>query len=714
MIHQEDRNWLRIFYKFKDELEEFRLKTVTYGTASAPYQALRVMKQIAIEASLEFSEVSEILLKQTYVDDIFGGASSVEKTCELKNQLIKVLAKAEIPLGKWSSNNPQILHDLTEVSTEVKSLDLVEVVSTLGLKWKPTEDEFFFVIDKSSNLSVKATKRAILSETSKLFDPLGWVSPAIIPAKILLQELWILGLDWDVPLDSKMAQRWSDIRTQMENIGKITIPRWFHTLEQGKWSLHGFSDASKRAYAAALFLVTDSGDSFLICSKTRVAPVKTLSIPRLELLGAELLAKLVDYISPTFPFPPDEVHCWCDSRNVLCWLMSNDKNWGVFVAHRVGTILTILPNVRWKYVASKDNPADLATRGISGDELAQSKLWWKGPSWLNDKSKWPKNIIIPETREINVHLINSDHNDWISEVSSFKRLCRLTAIILRWKKVHNGMSFSSFVTVPEFLDAEKRLIQLDQSQYFSAEIKNLKLKQNIPNKSCLLRLNPFMDDQGILRVGGRLGHCSFLSYDEKFPIILDKRSHIAKIMILDIHKETLHGGPQLILSHLLRKYWVVHGKRIARQIYQKCVRCIRHSGKAATQQMASLPSIRITPERAFLNCGLDYAGPIQVRMSKGRGYKSSKGYIAIFICLITKAIHIEIVTDFTTQSFLACFKRFISRRGLPAKVYSDNGSTFQGADREIKNFFLKNSPFSKVIVENIEKQGVHLKRIILI
>ena len=231
-----------------------------------------------------------------------------------------------------------------------------------------------------------------------------------------------------------------------------------------------------------------------------------------------------------------------------------------------------------------------------------------------------------------------------------------------------------------------------QKTVFAEEIKFIKLKQPLSKSSTLISFNPFLDDDGIVRIGGRLRHAC-LSFNQKHPIVLPKDNSLTKLIINQAHHITLHGGPTLMQSYIRQKYWIIGIQNMVRKHYHSCITCFRFRSKACQQIMSSLPSNRVNCTRPFLNCGVDYAGPISLRLTKLRGYRIVKGYIAAFVCFSTKAIHIELVSDLSTAAFLAAYRRFVSRRGICANIYSDNGTNFTGADRELKKL-LKTSLLS--------------------
>lgn len=246
--------------------------------------------------------------------------------------------------------------------------------------------------------------------------------------------------------------------------------------------------------------------------------------------------------------------------------------------------------------------------------------------------------------------------------------------------------------------ALKRLYQVE---------KRLMRDSQLGKQSKLLMLNPFLDEFGILRVGGRIQK-SNLPFNIKHPIILPSNHDFTKMVIKEAHLQTLHGGPQLTLSYVRRKFWILNARNTTRFTIHQCIRCHRFSTQTQQQIMGNLPSPRVTPSRPFCHSGVDYAGPINVRVSKGRGTKAYKGYLAIFVCLSTKAIHIELVSDMTTEAFIAAFRRFTSRRGLCSDMYSDCGTNFMGAGTKLSSDFEKSiHEVSKEVRELLASNGTH-------
>lgn len=473
--------------------------------------------------------------------------------------------------------------------------------------------------------------------------------------------------------------------------------------------LIGFSDASEKAYAAVVYLVSydsnGNGLSYLVASKTRVAPVQKQSLPRLELCGAVLLAEFMPSVAKALKIKFTRMFAYTDSTLVLRWVQSEPYKYHTFVANRISKIQENLPAENWGFLRGVDNPADCASRGITVKELINHQLWWNGPSWLVEKIAEPvlpedfqhvpdprdekRENIICQMTTINVP------NELLLRYSSINRVQRITALLLRFKNncVHSfqskqgvvtGNKLTSGISTNELDVAIKKWIVIIQGEEFNQEIVQLQ-NGKLSNKSRLLQLNPFLDKEHILRVGGRLAHAK-MSPDKKYPMLLPQKHRLTSLIIEEAHLLNLHAGPQALLSYLQQKYWIVRGKDAIRKVIRNCIVCTRLRAETMEQMMANLPSFRINPAPPFKNCGVDYAGPFLIKPITPRSKITLKAYLCIFICCATRAIHLEIVSDASSNAFIAALRRFTARRGKPSDIYSDDGTNFVGGDKELKEF----------------------------
>lgn len=708
LVHQDDRHFQHILWRESPEhpIAEYALRTITYGTSCAPHLAVRTLQQLANDNADTFPLASHAALNDFYVDDLMSGAYTEADSIAIIRQLYSLMSSAGLKLRKWVSNCSSLLTEFPAEDREIQepfTVELDRTVTALGIIWNPVSDHFNFVLNLPAVNDQPSTKRIILSDISKLFDPLGWLSPVIVRAKILMQQLWVKGVGWDDPLPDSTINNWQSLRHDLFNVSSISINRWI-CHHNGSLELHGFSDASTSAYAAAIYARIRQPDgqyhTTLLTSKTRVAPLKQISIPRLELCGAVLVAELLKNTQQNLQIPDSYVYAWTDSSIVLHWLRAQPSKWKTFVANRVSAIQQIIPISSWRHVPTADNPADCASRGLDALSLRSLALWWNGPPWLRDEPNiWPKLKLTShddttdqqEQRIVSNITSTPDSADMITFLESFSSMGRLLRITAYCKRFI-AMCRKTIVQHTKTLSADELHASLvtwivaSQKFAFHNDIHHLLNDRDIPSNSKLRSLNPFIDQHQVLRVGGRLQNSS-LSFAEKHPIVMSNKCHLTKLIIRAHHLETMHGGSQLVLCLLRKKYWVLNAKNTVRLHIHRCITCHRHSATGASQLMGSLPEPRVNFTRAFTHTGVDYAGPIDLRMSKGRGNASYKGYISLFVCLCTKAIHIEAVSDLTSNAFIAAYRRFVSRRGLPAHMYSDNGTNFVGAVKALRKSY---------------------------
>lgn len=724
-VAEEDTDYQRIVWRedAEKEIKDYKLLTVTFGTASAPYLAVRALNQVACDHQNRYPLAATRVPKEFYMDDLMTGCQTVDEGLKLYKEMKDLLKEGGFVLQKWASNSDKLSSKITEIEMDRKEFEeeknkleikMDSIVKILGLTWDKDHDEFKYSVNLPPS-SPPATKRKIISDVARLFDPLGWLAPCVITAKIFIQRLWIAGIGWDEEPPADILQDWLTYRKQLTCLVDFRIPRWLYTNSDDKVvELHGFSDASNVAYAAVVYLriINASGEIHvaLVAAKTRVAPVKQVCIPRLELCGAVLLTKLLKEVAEVMEIPKHHVRAWTDSTIVLAWLNKHPSNWKTFVGNRVSEIQTTMDPSQWSHVSTKENPADCASRGIQPVELQEHELWKFGPTFLYseviDYSKLKDNDTKLE-RSVKVHLGVIEEPIW-NKYSSLTKLVRVVAYCRRFLRNHNRdlkRHNPRYLQKWEIDEALTCCIKLCQNTEFKPEITEINKGGYIKLKTSKIRsLTPFLEN-GILRVGGRLENSSELE-TAKHPIILPHNSHLTKLIVADAHIKTLHGGKQTMLNYLRSAYWIVRVKDLVKQHIRKCIPCIRHRATNQTQLMGALPSARVIPARAFIRSGVDYAGPISLRTARGRGHRSYKGYVCLFVCLVTKAIHLEVVSDLTTRGFIEAFKRFIARRGRCLELHSDHGTNFVGAAKELKDLFnVEKSTMIQEVAESLALNG---------
>ena len=723
-IAEKDRPFLRFLWEKEGHIKTYQFKRLVFGLNTSPFLAQLVSRENAHKYEESYPRAVETICSSTYMDDSLDSVKTESEAIILKEQLSEIWGRAGMKTQKWMTNSETVLNTITK-EDQAKTLELyddsIKTVKTLGLQWTSTDDTFKFSVKDYDDKTI--TKRQLLSWIARIFDPLGMISPYIICGKMLIQEIWMSGVDWDEPLPSNIsdkAKQWFD---EASHISEVKIPRCLIQNDANNLSLHVFSDASSKAFGAVMYLRETYNQIVrirFVASKTKVAPVKVVSIPRLELLGACIGVKLAKKISEVLGFGLHKVVFWSDSEDVLYWIKQHARVFKPFVANRVGYIQEDTDAKQWRYVPTHDNPADLLSRGMSAKECVNSVQWWEGPKYLKeDEEKWPKTKLKIKEMESNeirkVVLLTrvSDNVDILVDTtkvnclvpetySCWLRLIRVYAWMLRF--VYNiskgkDSKITGELNADEIKKAETLIIKVDQEKNFKDEHQKLRNNSKINTKSRIRNLNPFLDGEGIVRSNSRIINAQFLTDEAKYPIILSDTSWITWLIIRHYHLMSHHyAGINHLLSDLNERFWIIRARRLIKKYENHCIACKKKNTKGLTQIMAPLPSFRFTePLGVFVRVAVDFAGPFET--IQGRGKVRVKRYLCMFNCLQSRAIHLEIAYGLDTDSFIKALLRFIGRRGTPELMLSDNGTNFIGATKELKGVVLDNYKITKVLSE---------------
>ena len=384
---------------YEGDLQDWRMRRLTFGVTSSPFLATSVLRQAASDLSETYPLASAALLSDFYVDDCLSGASDISGALHLQQELCQLLNDIGFVLRKWRSNSSELLkhipEELRETSPKTISPELTDFAKALGVHWDTESDSFFISIPIIDD--AHPTKCSIASAAARLFDVMGWMSPVMLYVKILLQTLWQCHLDWDENIPRELMPVWEAWASELSSLSKFPISRRYTdssspVVEQ---QLHAFSDASSKGFGGVVYLRQLHKDTTisisLVMAKTRVAPVNnSLTIPKLELSAALLTARLLKVVGDDLHIPPDKWYCWCDSTITLGWIQHSSIKWKVFVSNRVSQIVSITSSKHWRYVPTASNPADHASRGLTPAALTTCCLWWEGPPWLYfSPSQWP-------------------------------------------------------------------------------------------------------------------------------------------------------------------------------------------------------------------------------------------------------------------------------------------------------------------------------------
>jgi hypothetical protein len=722
---------------------------VVFGVTSSPFLLNGTIRHHLSKYFDKEREIVERVGEDLYVDDLVSGCDERDEGKVLYDKSKAIMLEAGFDLRKWITNDRELneyiaSRESEKINSQPQGDDSTyfEVMSpnidthrktVLGMEWDTSKDEFVFRFDDLIKKcdSITQTKRNLLGVSASIFDPLGFVSPITAKIKTIFQMLCKDKLNWDDVIPHKTALVWNKFVEELKGLKEVRCSRYIYAnhFDSGiRVELHGFSDSSKEMYCAVVYLrliYCGSIKVSFVASKTKVAPLKTITIPRLELLGCLLLSKLIKEIivGSNNRIKYDDVYCWSDSEIALAWIRGKEKCWEPWVEHRVVAIRKVIDRGRWNFVKGELNPADIPTRVSSNLIECFSGCWFGGPSMLlshesleqvistnctNDESLLGR-VDVEHSSEIlgttspDVSNLTAQTNTEDSETrslssvinckrfSSLKKLIVTTGYVLRFiknlrkriKKQENLIT-NDMLTLAEFNEALELWIKDEQ--------RLLKKQDNYGNIRSSLQL--FESEDGLLRLKGRFANSS-LQYQEQFPIILrNKDSYFTRLVILDAHETTMHHGVETTLARIRSKYWIVKGRKSVKEVLRKCVICTRYQGRPMRPPSSpDLPDYRVDHSaHAFQATGLDFAGPLFV---KGVS-KSNKTYILLLTCASSRAVHLELVPNMSVDGFLRGFKRFMARRGIPELIISDNFKTFKSA--EVKKFMMLQGVTQKFIL----------------
>jgi hypothetical protein len=701
----DDRRFCRFLWRDADmsrEPDVFEFESVVFGVNCSPFLAQYVAQQNAKLHQAEFPRAAETVLKSTYMDDSLDSVADDAEAKSLYAQLAKLWSLAGMRARKWLSNSAEVLKAIPEGDRAARAELLLEgeaaTSKTLGVSWRATDDVLAVTFEQKA-VSQVMTKRQLLRSIAGVFDPCGFVAPFVVRGKMLLQRVWQLGGDWDDELEPELSKEATSWITDLPELRRITVPRCLRARGSGRHSgLHVFVDASQEAYGAVVYLRTqehDEAEVRFVSAKAKVAPLQAMSIPRLELMAAVLGTRLAEVVVEALDLNAHNVTFWSDSENVIWWIRRQSRILKPFVANRVAAIQQFARADQWRYVPTEMNPADAASRGCSARELPHEPLWWHGPGFLaKAETEWPRGRLPvapqePEMRKAaevkrsrpEITLVtDAAQSSWRlqpTRFSNFRRLQRVTAWVLRFVRncqVQLVQRTGGELTVDEMQDAEERLVKEAQREEFGSAVEQVK---------ALKCLQPVKDSSGVWRVDGRLKADKQLPYAARHPIILPRKNWLTKLLVKQYHELQGHGGTNQTLAAISAKFWIVSGREAIREWERECAGCKKRRARPGSQQMAPLPDARVlTSLKAFSHTAVDMGGPFTT--VQGRGKRRLKRYLALFTCLKTRAVHLEMTYSLDTDSFLNAFCRMVNRRGCPEEMFSDNGGNFVKGAAELK------------------------------
>ncbi|XP_057679968.1 uncharacterized protein LOC130908509 isoform X2 [Corythoichthys intestinalis] len=711
MFHQvrllpEDTPLLRFIWRDMDcenPPDVYEWQVLPFGTTSSPCCAIFALQQHARNYEESHPEILRSVQQSFYVDNCLESFPTIAAAKLRVDQLRTLLADGGFDLRQWASNEQAVLAHLP---TEARSSSTEQWLSqsctdplepTLGLRWNCAADSlgYKYRLIEHTTLTMRTAYQVLASQ----YDPLGFMVPYTTRAKVLIQQLWSKQRGWDDPdLPSVIRQAWETWENELKHLNSVTIPRCYSTSfsEDMKYDLHVFCDASERAYGAVAYLAINANDAIqtsFVMARSRVAPKRQQSIPRLELCAALAGAQLAKLLEIEMTLPIRQTILWSDSTTVLEWLQSDSCRFKVFVGTRVSEIQELTDRQAWRYVDSLNNPADDITRGKTLMELTESARWKQGPQFLTQNVEhWPKK---PKyvTKEASPELKSStfcgivalklnQHVPDATTYSSWKELVEAT------QHLHGAAAGSAQSTSRR--EAEVLVLRSCQAQSFSEEIAALQAQKPVHNHSRLASLAPEWDAETLLiRVGGRLRRLRNASVEEVHPVVLDSKHPAVKLLIKEIDERLLHPGSERVYAEIRRQFWILRGRQAIRHHQLNCPSCQRWRAQPKVPQMADLPPQRLRLlSPPYYSTGVDCFGPYLVKI----GRRTEKRWGLLFKCLTTRAVHIELLNSLDVDAFLLALRRFIARRGRPKEVLSDCGTNFRGAERELREAFAALEP----------------------
>ncbi|XP_062705798.1 uncharacterized protein LOC134287620 [Aedes albopictus] len=573
-IREEDRQFQRFLWRDQTNVEPtiFVMDVAIFGSKCSPSSAQYVKNRNAQDFADEYPRAADAIVRHHYVDDYLDSFGTEEEAITVGRQVKKIHERGGFEIRNFLSNKPEIAESVgAQSATMDKVLQAGKAEcaeSILGMRWIPGSDHFTYTLELRETLQeVLAenhipTKREVLRIVMSLFDPLGLITFFLIHGRILMQDIWATGIGWDDTINSDLYERWRLWSGYLPQLSSIRVPRcYFAGAKQETYAglqIHVFVDASELAYSSVVYfrVTTPYGvDTILVSAKSKVAPLKMLTIPRLELQAAVLGSRLLNSVIEMHDLQVTKRILWTDSRTVLAWLNSDHRKYHQFVGFRVAEILSTTGVDEWRWIPTKSNVADLATKWGTGPDMSGSGVWFYGPEFLRQpENLWPQqqqasSSTVEEIRSCNVHVSKLQPVVNVARFSRWERLQRTLGFVHRFidniRRRQRGVPLElGILTQAELAVAERSLWKQAQYEYYHQEVEDLCTKSGptVSKSSNIYKLCPFLDKYGILRMRGRLDLAPYVPYEAKFPTILPQQSTITKLLVDWFHRQYRHAN----------------------------------------------------------------------------------------------------------------------------------------------------------------------------
>jgi Pao retrotransposon peptidase/Reverse transcriptase (RNA-dependent DNA polymerase) len=752
------------YHRFIHNSQHFQWTRILFGNKCSPNASQKVLDELHKLFEKTYPVAAKTLKESCYMDDC-ADSKPIEKDLQtLAVELPELLRQADMKICKFYTNSKLVIETLPRelLAKEIRFEDkdpFFDTNTVLGMVWDANSDQLTFKTKYSTLEEWKKacsveqwTKRAVLKTTASTFDPLGLLSPIIMYPRTLIQQLWADKLGWDVHIGKQMEDKWEECLANILKVSAITFPRWIFDDGLDVMELHVFCDASESAYAATVYSrVFSRGGTIrtnLVMSKARVAPLKNETVARLELVACVIGTRLLHAVNLAYKVPQDRVFYYTDSRNALCWINTPSSKAKTYVFNRTAEIQRTTKSTQWSHVRTDLNPADIATRYVTTEDLANNKLWFEGPPFLRDpeyKFEHYLTSVKDLTKEGEAELkpitdcmsppndfylhddfdeldleeekcfaefsnTNSEKNSGKDQEHSIKPKKNLgpkprhEAWYKYIHKVSIGRLYNGFLRFRLGLSAlfmrihkgrntkpieiqklvYNFLYRLSQRNSFPEELKILEKGKSLPSGNPLAKMNPYLDSFGVLRSNSRLDSLDYLPEETRRPILLLASDPITKLIVSEVHWDFEHAVSRSSVLATLHKKYYILG--LSKLVRALSSNCIecRKIRAKPIDQIMAPVQSLEMPQRSFAETGLDFAGPFEI--VQGRGKHKAQQFVLLFTCLQTRAVHFEPTRDQTTDSVLNAITRFCAIRGRPRKLVSDNQTSFRSTSKELQSF----------------------------
>lgn len=714
IVRPEDRPFLRFLWREQpeDEVAMYELCVLPFGATCSPSLAQYVKNKNAERFLGTYEKAVHAIQFEHYIDDWLGGAATEEEVIRLALQVQHIHQSAGFHMHKFMSNSRAVLVAMG-ASTTQEEVELSDS-SILGMTWQTSSDllKLRFRVDRFPvgwlDGTTRPTKRQMLSVVMSIYDPLGLVSYLTVEGRIVLREAWREQSDWDTPLSDMIQRRWSEWTRHLSQVKDVAVTRW-HGNVDGDVELHVYADASETAIAAVCYVVRQGAHAIrsLVMAKCLVAPLKTKSIPRLELDAAVLAVRVLNMVRSADSWNVARVCMWTDAKDVLWWLRSSTRRYKSYVANRVSNILDSTQVEQWRWTPTHQNPADWATK--FADREGKERLWWLGPEYLrHTEEEWPEYVGANPDQALELspvmmmHVVARSRQTYaalvpeVTRFSSFTRLLRSAAVGIKFVRICRGEAFRGGIDASDLALAESTLFLLVQQATWTTTFQKF-----------VQGLTSFEDQHGVLRMRGRLELVEGLNLNARFPVIVPNDHPVVTLLIMSVHQNNAHCHTSTVVNELRQRVIMPALRSTVKRVIGQCQYCCVRRAIPVPPMMSAVPPGRVASFLPpFSHVGIDYFGPLDIVIGRRR----EKRWGVLMTCLTTRAVYLEVAYSLSAKSCVAVLQSLMGRRGIPVVIYSDNATTFQGAAKEVTG--RRDDPVWKFITPYCPSMGGAWERLV--